>query len=135
MQQQVAKDHFEPLRSTASGVPTASTVEHPNVASAEVASPAEVLGLLSDHYELKSRESPPEIQARLEQQRLDARFDRYKELVLFAVILLGVLGLASICIYILLVPGSSPSSITWAASALTAMISASMTYLLSKSKK
>jgi hypothetical protein len=85
--------------------------------------------------ELKSHELPQEMQARLEKERLEARNERIKDLILFVAVIIGVASVGGVCIWFVVGPSHSADDKKWAFSVLASIVSAGVGYLTGKGSK
>jgi hypothetical protein len=85
--------------------------------------------------EAKSRESPREIQARIEREVAEAAHQHRKDLLITRAVLIIVGVVAVVCIVVVLLPGIPPENAKWATTLLTAIVSAGLGYMTGKSSK
>jgi hypothetical protein len=84
---------------------------------------------------LISPESPLELETRLKIQELDARHQRWKDTILLAASVIGVLLFSGFCVYIYVSPASSADDRKWAASIITLIVGGLVGYWSGKNAK
>jgi hypothetical protein len=85
--------------------------------------------------EAKSRESPREIQARIEHEAAEAAHQRQKDLLITRAVLITVGVVSVVCIAVVLVPGLPPENAKWATTILTTITSAGLGYMTGRNSK
>jgi hypothetical protein len=84
---------------------------------------------------IKSPEHPLEMEARLRNDAADAAHQRIKDLVGFYAAIAGVAGVAILCGYLALAPGSSADEKKWATASLASIVSTGVGIITGKNLK
>ncbi len=83
----------------------------------------------------RSHELPEELESRLRKVDADAALARRKDFLLFLAAVLGVGGIAVLCIAVAIRPGGSADDKKWATAVLTSVVSAAVGFLAGKNSK
>lgn len=87
------------------------------------------------HFEIKTHELPQELESRLRKEEADAALQRRKDFLLFLAAVLGVGGIAILCIVVAIRPSGSADDKKWATAVLTSVVSAAVGFLAGKNSR
>ena len=93
------------------------------------------LAELAKRYDVKSRDHPAEIKARLRREEDEAAHQRKRDLIILYAVLIAVGIVSVICMIVIFVHGLGSDDEKWATTVLTMIVSAGLGYMTGRGSK